>query len=40
MPTRPSAGTALWVPEPNRYYIAAPAENNQNAEILIYEPEG
>lgn len=39
MPTRRGAGTALWVPEMNRYYVAAPATNNQPAAILVFEPE-
>ncbi len=38
IPTSPGAGTALWVPELNRYYIAAPANNDQEAAILVYEP--
>jgi DNA-binding beta-propeller fold protein YncE len=39
IPTRTGAGTALWAPELNRYYIAAPASNTEDAAILIYEPQ-
>ena len=37
--TRPGAGTSLWSPELNRYYVAAPAHDNTEAAILVYEPE-
>jgi DNA-binding beta-propeller fold protein YncE len=38
MPTRTGASTALWAPELNRYYVAAPAGNAEEAAILVYEP--
>jgi DNA-binding beta-propeller fold protein YncE len=37
--TRPGAGTSLWSPELNRYYVAAPAQNNEQAAILVFEPQ-
>jgi DNA-binding beta-propeller fold protein YncE len=37
--TRAGAGTSLWSPEINRYYVAAPANNKENAAILVYEPQ-
>ena len=37
--TRPGAGTSLWVPQLNRYYVAAPAHDNDAAAILVFEPE-
>lgn len=36
--TRTGAGTALWVPELNRYYVAAPASSSEEAAILVFEP--
>jgi len=39
IPTRPGAGTSLWVPELNRYYVAAPATTTDDAAILVYEPQ-
>ena len=38
IPTRPGAGTSFWSPELNRYYVAAPANGQQPAAILVYEP--
>lgn len=37
--TRRGAGTSFWSPELNRYYVAAPAHDNTEAAILVYEPE-
>ena len=38
IPTRPGAGTSFWSPELNRYYVAAPANGQQPAAILVFEP--
>ena len=37
--TKPGAGTSFWSPELNRYYVAAPAHENEGAAILVFEPE-
>lgn len=37
--TRPGAGTSFWSPELNRYYVAAPAHDNEEAAILVFEPQ-
>jgi DNA-binding beta-propeller fold protein YncE len=39
VPTRPGAGTSFWSPELNRYYVAAPAHDNEEAAILVFEPQ-
>jgi len=39
VPTRPGAGTSFWSPELNRYYVAAPASEKEDAAILVYEPQ-
>ena len=39
IPTRSGAGTSFWSPELNRYYVAAPAHGNEEAAILVFEPE-
>jgi len=39
VPTRPGAGTSFWSPELNRYYIAAPAHDKEEAAILVFEPQ-
>jgi DNA-binding beta-propeller fold protein YncE len=39
IPTRPGAGTSFWSPELHRYYVAAPANDNELAAILVFEPE-
>ncbi len=39
IPTKPGAGTSFWSPELNRYYVAAPAHDKEEAAILVYEPE-
>jgi hypothetical protein len=36
--TRPGAGTSFWSPELNRYYVAAPAHDGEEAAILVFEP--
>src|SRR5215471_17076802 len=36
--TRPGAGTSFWCPELDRYFVAAPANNKQDAAILVYAP--
>ena len=36
--TRPGAGTSFWSPQLNRYYVAAPAHDNEEAAILVFEP--
>jgi DNA-binding beta-propeller fold protein YncE len=38
IPTRPGAGTSFWSAELGRYYVAAPANDNDRAAILVYEP--
>jgi DNA-binding beta-propeller fold protein YncE len=37
-PTASGAGTSLWVEQLNRLYVAAPANQKQDAEVLIFEP--
>ena len=37
--TRAGAGTSFWSPELNRYYVAAPAGDKEDAEILVFEPQ-
>jgi DNA-binding beta-propeller fold protein YncE len=37
-PTKSGAGTSFWSPEVNRYYVAAPAHDNEEAAILVFEP--
>jgi DNA-binding beta-propeller fold protein YncE len=37
IPTRPGAGTSFWSPDLNRYYVAAPAHDNEEAAILVFE---
>jgi DNA-binding beta-propeller fold protein YncE len=36
--TKPGAGTSFWSPELNRYYVAAPAHDTEEAAILVFEP--
>lgn len=36
--TRPGAGTSFWSTDLNRYYVAAPAHDNEEAAILVFEP--
>jgi len=37
--TAPGAGTSFWSPELNRYYVAAPAHGDEQAVILVFEPQ-
>jgi DNA-binding beta-propeller fold protein YncE len=37
--TRMFAGTSFWSPELNRYYVAAAANDKQEADILVFEPQ-
>jgi DNA-binding beta-propeller fold protein YncE len=37
--TRTFAGTSFWSPELNRYYVAAAANDKQEADILVFEPQ-
>jgi WD40 repeat protein len=39
IPTRPGAGTSFWSSELNRYYVAAPANDKEEAAILVFEPQ-
>ena len=39
IPTAPGAGTSLWVPDFDRLYVAAPASEKQEAEVLVFEPQ-
>jgi hypothetical protein len=39
IPTKSGAGTSFWSPELSRYYVAAPAHDNDEAAILVFEPE-
>jgi DNA-binding beta-propeller fold protein YncE len=39
VPTRPGAGTSFWSPDLNRYYVAAPANDKEDAAVLVYEPQ-
>jgi DNA-binding beta-propeller fold protein YncE len=39
IPTAPGAGTSLWVPEFNRFFVAAPASDKQQAQVLVFEPQ-
>ena len=39
VPTRAGAGTSFWSPKLNRYYVAAPANDKEDAAILVYEPQ-
>jgi hypothetical protein len=38
IPTRSGAGTSFWSPELNRFYLGAPAHDNEEAAILVFEP--
>ena len=38
IPTRGGAGTSFWSPELNRYYVAAPANDKEDAAVLVYAP--
>jgi len=39
VPTAPGAGTSFWSPEVNRFYVAAPATDKEEAAILVFEPQ-
>jgi DNA-binding beta-propeller fold protein YncE len=39
VPTAPGAGTSLWSAELKRLYIAAPANDREEAAILVFEPQ-
>jgi DNA-binding beta-propeller fold protein YncE len=39
VPTAPGAGTSFWSPEFNRVYVAAPANEKEEAAILVFEPQ-
>jgi hypothetical protein len=39
IPTRSGAGTSFWSPELNRYYVAAPSNDKEEAAILVFEPQ-
>jgi hypothetical protein len=39
VPTAPGAGTSFWSPEGNRFYVAAPANDKEEAAILVFEPQ-
>ena len=38
IPTRPGAGTSFWSPKLNRYFVAAPSHDGEDAAILVFEP--
>jgi len=37
--TKGGAGTSFWSPELDRYYVAAPKSDNEEAAILVYAPQ-
>ena len=37
--TRPGAGTSFWSPDLDRYFVAAPAHDNEDTAILVYQPQ-
>ena len=39
VPTAPGAGTSLWVLDLNRLYVAAPANEKEEAQVLVFEPQ-
>ncbi|MBX9842070.1 MAG: YncE family protein [Xanthobacteraceae bacterium] len=39
IPTRADAQTSIWVPQLNRLYVSASANGNENAAILVFEPQ-
>ena len=39
IPTKSGAGTSFWSPDLNRYYVGAPAHDNEEAAILVFEPQ-
>jgi DNA-binding beta-propeller fold protein YncE len=38
VPTASGAGTSFWSPELNRFYVAAPSNDKEEAAILVFEP--
>ena len=38
IPTKAGAGTSYWSPELNRYYVAAPAHDGEQASVLVFQP--
>jgi WD40 repeat protein len=39
VPTAAGAGTSFWLPQLNRLYVAAPANEKEEAAILVFEPQ-
>lgn len=39
VPSRGNAQTSIWVPQLNRYYVSASANDTEDAAILVFEPE-
>ena len=39
IPTRAGAGTSYWSADRNRYYVAAPAHDQQPASVLVFRPQ-
>jgi len=39
VPTGPGAGTSFWAPQLNRFYVAVPAAEKQEAAVLVFEPQ-
>jgi WD40 repeat protein len=39
IPTKAGAGTSFWSPELNRFYVGASAHDNEEAAILVFEPQ-
>jgi WD40 repeat protein len=37
--TAPGAGTSFWLPELNRLFVGAPANDKEGAAILVFEPQ-
>ena len=39
VPTRANAQTSIWVPQLNRYFVSASANDREDAAILVFEPQ-
>jgi DNA-binding beta-propeller fold protein YncE len=39
VPTRGNAQTSIWVPQFDRYYVSASANDKEDAAILVFEPQ-
>ena len=39
IPTRANAQTSIWVPQLNRYYVSASANDKEDAAVLVFEPQ-